>query len=56
MLLAGRTQKLTRAALASCLEADSEDAARGIQEADPAITSGLMRAELAPYRVALMPK
>ena len=35
-------------------EAPDEDAARAIMEGDPAITSGLMRGELRPFRVALL--
>lgn len=36
------------------LEADHESAARTIMDSDPAIRSGVMRASLYPYRVALM--
>lgn len=57
VLLAGRTLKDGESSFGIViLEVDSEDAAREIQEADPAITTGIMRAELFPYRVALMPK
>ena len=57
MLLAGRTQNTDESSFGIViLDVDSEDAARAIQEADPAITSGIMRSELFPYRVALMPK
>jgi uncharacterized protein YciI len=35
------------------LEADSEEAARQLMEADPALVHGLMRAQLFPYRTAL---
>ena len=35
-------------------EAPDEDAARAIMDDDPAITSGLMRGELRPFRVALL--
>ncbi len=56
VLLAGRTQNTDESSFGIViLEVDFEDAARAIQEADPAITSGIMRAELFPYRVALMP-
>ncbi|MBE9524238.1 MAG: hypothetical protein IMY76_04010 [Chloroflexi bacterium] len=34
--------------------ADSEDLARNIMATDPAVKEGVMRAELFPYRVALM--
>ncbi len=57
VLLAGRTQNTDESSFGIViLDVDSEDAARAIQEADPAITSGIMRSELFPYRVALMPK
>ncbi len=57
MLLAGRTLNTDESSFGIViLEVDSEDAAREIQQADPAITTGIMRAELFPYRVALMPK
>ena len=38
------------------LEVDSQDAARAIRQAHPAIMSGMMRVKLFPYRLALMPK
>ena len=57
VLLAGRTQNTDESSFGIViLKVDSDEAARAIQEADPAITSGIMRAELFPYRVALMPK
>ena len=57
MLLAGRTLNTDESSFGIVtLEVDSEDAAREIQDADPAITAGIMRAELFSYRVALMPK
>ena len=57
VLLAGRTQNTDESSFGIViLEVDSEDAARAIQEADPDITIGIMRPELFPYRVALMPK
>ncbi len=56
-LLAGRTQNTDESSIGIViLEVESEDAARAIQEARPAITSGIMRTKLFPYRVALMPK
>lgn len=36
------------------IQADDEAAARAIMESDPAFTSGLMRAELRPMRVAFL--
>lgn len=57
VLLAGRTLNTDESSFGIViLEVDSEDAAREIQDADPAITAGIMRAELFSYRVALMPK
>ena len=57
VLLAGRTLNTDESSFGIViLEVDFEDAAREIQDADPAITAGIMRAELFSYRVALMPK
>ena len=36
--------------------ADSEEAARRVMEQDPAVRNRVMRAELYPYRIALMAK
>jgi uncharacterized protein len=36
------------------LRADTEAAARGMMDNDPAVRQGVMRAELFPYRIALM--
>lgn len=36
------------------IEADDEDAARALMNADPAITSGLMTGELRPMRVSFL--
>ena len=56
-LLAGRTQNTDESSIGVViLEVDSEDAARAVQEADPAVTRGIMRAKLFPYRAALMPE
>ena len=55
VLLAGRT--LTTDPLPFGLViffADSEPEARRIMEADPAVKGGVMRAELFPYRIALL--
>lgn len=35
-------------------EADSEEAARGIMEGDPAVQHGVMTAELIPIKIALL--
>jgi uncharacterized protein YciI len=35
-------------------EAEDEDAARAIMEADPTITSGIARGELRPFRASLL--
>jgi uncharacterized protein YciI len=35
-------------------EAADEDEARRVMEADPAVASGLQRAELSPFRVSLL--
>jgi uncharacterized protein YciI len=54
VLLAGRT--LTTDPLPFGLViffADSEAEARRLMESDPAVSGGLMRAELFPYRIAL---
>ena len=56
-LLVGCTQNTDESSFGIViLDVDSEDAARATQEADPAVTSNIMRAEFFPYRVALMPK
>jgi uncharacterized protein YciI len=35
-------------------EADAEDAARAVMEADPTVASGIARGELRPFRAALL--
>src|SRR5689334_7112764 len=35
-------------------EADDEDAARAVMEADPTVASGIARGELRPFRAALL--
>jgi len=55
VLLAGRTSNLDVTAFGIVLFlADSEPSARAIMEEDPAVLCGVMRAELFPFRVALV--
>jgi len=55
MILMGRTQNNDESTFGICIfEAEDESAARRIMEADPAIVGGVMRAELYPYKIALM--
>ena len=55
MILAGRTLNTDVSSFGICIfEAEDESAARKIMEADPAVVEGVMRAELFPYRIALM--
>lgn len=55
LLLAGRTLNTDNSSFGICIfEAEDEAAARRIVEADPAVQARVMRAELFPYRVALM--
>jgi uncharacterized protein len=55
MILVGRTQTTGPETFGLAIfEADSEEEARRIMEEDPAVAQGLMRAELYPYKVALM--
>jgi uncharacterized protein YciI len=52
--LAGRTQTADPDTFGIVVfRAESEEAARVIMEADPAVRGGLMRAELFPYRIAV---
>ncbi|MBK7403492.1 MAG: hypothetical protein IPJ41_02375 [Phycisphaerales bacterium] len=53
LLLAGRTLDQPPMGLAIC-EAESEAAARSFFAADPAVLGGVFRAEIRPYRVALL--
>ena len=56
-ILMGRTQNNDENTLGIVIfEAEDESAARNIMESDPAVMAGVMRAELFPYRVALMRK
>lgn len=55
MILMGRTQNNDESTFGICIfEAEDESAARMIMEADPAVAGGVMRAELYPYKIALM--
>jgi uncharacterized protein YciI len=57
MILMGRTQNRDETTFGIAIfEAEDESAARMIMEADPAVRAGVMRAELYPYRIALMRK
>jgi uncharacterized protein len=54
VILVGRTQENNEKTFGICVfNADSEDAAKGIMNSDPAVKNGVMRASLHPYRVAL---
>jgi uncharacterized protein YciI len=53
MLLFGRTLNTDPSTFGLCIyEAADEASARAIMEDDPAVRSGVMRAELFPYRIA----
>lgn len=55
MILVGRTLNKDASTFGIAIfEAEDDDAARVIMENDPAVREGVMRAELFPYRVALM--
>ncbi len=55
VLVAGRTLTRGADAFGICvLRADSEDTARAIVEADPAVKAGVMSARLYPFHVALL--
>jgi uncharacterized protein YciI len=55
MILVGRTLNEDASTFGIAIfEAADESAARTIMEADPAVRSGVMRAVLYPYKVALM--
>ena len=57
MILMGRTQNSDESTFGICIfEAENKSAARMIMEADPAVRAGVMRAELYPYKIALMRK
>ena len=55
VVLAGRTLNTDASSFGIViLNAPSEEAARQLVENDPAVRGGVMRAELFPYRIALM--
>ena len=55
LILAGRTLNTDAGAFGIVVfEADDEVSARAIVAADPAVSKGVMRADLFPHRVALM--
>ncbi|MBI3795537.1 MAG: hypothetical protein HY268_01010 [Deltaproteobacteria bacterium] len=55
VVLAGRTLTTDERAFGVVIfRARSEEAARHIMNSDPAVKNGLMRAELYPYRIAVM--
>lgn len=55
LILAGKTDGLDEKTFGIVIfEADSEDEAIHIMNDDPAVAEGIMKAELFPYRVALM--
>ena len=53
MILAGRSLDGEGPAVV-IFEADSEEQARSFMEADPFVAGGLMRAQLHPFRAALI--
>jgi len=55
LILAGRTQNTDPSSFGIVIfRAPSEVAARQVVDNDPAVSQGVMRAELYPYRVALI--
>jgi uncharacterized protein YciI len=57
VVLAGRTLNVDERAFGiAILRADSEESARAVMNNDPAVKNGVMRAELYPYRIAVMAK
>lgn len=57
LVLAGRTLSLDEKTFGIViLEAESEEEALIIMENDPAVAEGIMKAELFPYRIALIRK
>lgn len=55
VILAGRTLNTDPTSFGIVIfNAESEDAARAIMNDDPAVKGGIFRAELFPYRVALI--
>lgn len=55
LVLAGKTDGLDERTFGIVIfEADSEEEAKQVMKDDPAVAEGIMRAELFPYRVALI--
>jgi uncharacterized protein YciI len=55
MILVGRTLNTDASTFGIAIfKAETEEEARAIMLADPAVANGVMRAELFPYRIALM--
>ncbi|MBU0490924.1 MAG: YciI family protein [Chloroflexi bacterium] len=55
VILAGRTLNTDESSFGIVIfNAPSEEAARRVMHDDPAVQAGVMRAELYPYRIALM--
>ena len=55
MILVGRTQNTDESTFGIAIfKAETEDEARAIMQGDPAVANGVMRAELFPYRIALI--
>jgi uncharacterized protein len=53
LILAGRTQEESGAWGITIFEAPDEESARAVMQTDPAVSGGVMRAELYPYAVAV---
>ncbi|MBI3304270.1 MAG: hypothetical protein HYZ72_19570 [Deltaproteobacteria bacterium] len=57
VVLAGRTLNTDESTFGIVIfNASSEESARSIMNNDPAVKNGVMRAELYPYRIAVMAK
>ena len=57
MILVGRTQNNDKSTFGIAIfEAEDDSAAREIMESDPAVRERVMKAELHPYKIALMRK
>ncbi len=57
VILAGRTQNANESTFGIVIfRANSEESARDVMNNDPAVKNGVMRAELYPYRIAVMAK
>jgi len=57
LVIAGRTLNTDESAFGIAIfRADSEESARTVMNNDPAVKNGIMRAELYPYRIAVLAK